>query len=69
MVLIRTMASELKRRKISDVRMNRRKRTRLSRRTLKLGSASHEMRLAPQRHFASVYTIIGLVTKAMIAKF
>jgi hypothetical protein len=64
MVLICTMASKLKERKISDERMDRRK---YIRRTLKLGSASHEMRLAPQRHLASVRTII--VTKASAAKF
>jgi hypothetical protein len=32
--------------------------------TLKLGSLSHEMRLAPQRHFASVYTIVAFVKQA-----
>jgi hypothetical protein len=32
--------------------------------TLKLGSLSHEMRLAPQRHFASVYTIVAFVRQA-----
>jgi hypothetical protein len=66
MVLVCTMASELRRRTVSDEQIGHRM---CLRRTLKLGSASHEMRLAPQRHLASVYTIVEIFIKGIEAWF
>ena len=59
MVLVGAVAAELEDRGESQViSESASKGTRL---TLKLGSVSQEMRLAPQRHLASVYTIFEVV--------